>query len=101
MGLGPTPDNMNKCCLHTEFSSHEGTRSEFNPGKAVIKLGIDVHQEFYVAVCQEGGGKPKPAQRFKKDAFLSWAALLFLTSSSLHSRWQLSGVLATSFFPAR
>lgn len=74
-GLGPTPDNMNKC-LHTELSSHEGTRSEFNPGKAVIKLGIDVHQEFYVVVLQEGGGNPKPAQRFKKEAFLSWTAKL-------------------------
>jgi transposase len=67
---------MNKCCLHTELSSHEGTRSEFNPGKAVIKLGIDVHQEFYVVVVQEGGGNPRPAQRFAKDAFLSWAARL-------------------------
>jgi transposase len=66
---------MNKC-LHTELSSHEGTRSEFNPGKAVIKLGIDVHQEFYVVVCQEGGGNPKPAQRFKKEAFLCWVAKL-------------------------
>jgi hypothetical protein len=72
-GLGPTPDNMNKC-LHTELSSHEGTRSEFNPGKRTIKLGIDVYQEFYVVVCQEGGSNPKPAQRFKKEAFLSWAA---------------------------
>src|SRR6266513_3221621 len=74
-GLEPTPDNMNKC-LHTELSSHEGTRSEFNPGKAVIKLGIDVHQDFYVVVMQEGGGNPKPAQRFKKEAFLCWAAKL-------------------------
>jgi hypothetical protein len=61
---------------NTELSSHEGTRSEFNPGKAVIKLGIDVHQEFYVVVVQEGGGNPKPAQRFRKGAFLSWAARL-------------------------
>ena len=74
-GLGPTPDNMNSI-NDTELSSHEGTRSEFNPGKAVIKLGIDVHQEFYVVVCQEGGGNPKPAQRLKKEAFLSWAAKL-------------------------
>jgi hypothetical protein len=66
---------MNKC-LHTELSSHEGTRSEFNPSKAVIKLGIDVHQEFYVVVCQEGGSNPKPAQRFKKEAFLHWVAKL-------------------------
>src|SRR6266404_4786812 len=60
----------------SELSSLEETRPEFNPGKTVIKLGIDVHQEFYVVVCQEGGGNPKPAQRFKKGAFLSWAAKL-------------------------
>jgi hypothetical protein len=56
---------MNKC-LHTELSSPEETRPEFNPGKAAIKLGIDVHQGFYVVVLQEGGTNPKPAQRFKK-----------------------------------
>ena len=39
-----------------ELSSHEGTRSEFNPGKRLIKLGIDVHQEFYVVVLQEATG---------------------------------------------
>ena len=66
---------MNKC-LHTELSSHEGTRSEFNPGKTVIKLGIDMHQEHYVVVVQEGGSNPKPAQRFKPGAFLCWAAKL-------------------------
>ncbi len=75
-GLGPTPDNMNSINNNTELSSHEGTRSEFNLSKMVIKLGIDVHQEFYVVVCQEGGSNPKPAQRFKKEAFLCWVAKL-------------------------
>jgi transposase len=42
----------------------------------VIKLGIDVHQDFYVVVMQEGGGNPKPPQRFVKEAFLYWAAKL-------------------------
>ena len=58
------------------MSSHEGTRCEFNRGKVVIKLGIDVHQDFYVVVMQEGGSNPKPAQRFKKEAFVLWAARL-------------------------
>ncbi len=60
MGLGPTPDNMNKC-LHIELSSHEETRCQFNGGTGLIKfavgrirlhggLGIDVHQNFYVVV---------------------------------------------------
>jgi len=80
-GLEPTPDNMNKC-LHTELSSHEGTRSEFNLSKEVIKLGIDVHQDFYVVVVQEGGGNCKPAQRFRKEAFLCWVAKLKRSSEA-------------------
>lgn len=60
----------------SELSSLEETRSEFNPGKTAIKLGIDVHQHFYVVVCQAGGSNPKPAQRFPKEAFLGWAAKL-------------------------
>ena len=90
-GMGPTPDNMNKC-LHTELSSHEGTRSEFNPSKAVIKLGIDVHQEHYVVVVQEGGGNPKPAQRFKKEAFLCWVAKLKQKSGAeIHAVYEACG----------
>src|SRR6266446_6078620 len=67
---------MNKCHLNTELSSLEGTRPEFNRSKAIIKLGIDVHQDYYVVVKQEGGTNPKPAQRFGKEAFLLWAAKL-------------------------
>jgi transposase len=44
--------------------------------KADIKLGIDVHQHFYVVVIQVGGSNPKPPQRFYKHAFLHWAAKL-------------------------
>jgi transposase len=66
---------MNKC-LHTELSSLEETRSQFNGSKEAIKLGIDVHQGFYVVVCQVGGMSPKPAQRMSKEAFLAWAARL-------------------------
>src|SRR6267142_2545321 len=90
-GMGPTPDNMNKCCLHTELSSHEGTRSEFNPGKGAIKLGIDVHQEHYVVVVQEGGCNPKPAQRFKKEAFLCWAAKLKSRGGEVHAVYEACG----------
>jgi len=43
-----------------ELSSHEGTRCQFNGGRCAIKLGIDVHQDFYVVVEQEAGAIPKP-----------------------------------------
>src|SRR6266481_7136928 len=61
---------------NNELSSLEETRCQFNGGKAVIKLGIDVHQDFYVVVMQEGGANPKPPQRVSKEAFLHWAARL-------------------------
>jgi transposase len=78
--------------MKVELSSHEGTRSEFNPSKTVIKLGIDVHQEFYVVVLQEGGGNPKPAQRFKKEAFLRWVAQLKQKSGAqIHAVYEACG----------
>ena len=43
---------------NTELSSHEGTRCQFNGGPGAIKLGIDVHQDFYVVVEQVDGGNP-------------------------------------------
>ena len=67
---------MNKCHLNTELSSLEGTRSVFNRSTGAIKLGIDLHQDYYVVVKQEGGTNPKPAQRFRKEAFVHWVAKL-------------------------
>jgi transposase len=77
---------------NTELSSPEETRLEFNPGKAAIKLGIDVHQEFYVVAMQVGGTQPKPAQRFRKEAFLRWAAKLARTHRGpLHAVYEACG----------
>ena len=66
--------------MNIELYSLEGTRCQFNGGTGAIKsavgrmrpvcaLGIDVHQDFYVVVMQEGGSNPKPPQRFSKQAF--------------------------------
>jgi hypothetical protein len=63
---------------HTELSSHEGTRCQFNGGTGAVNsaegrigphvgLGIDVHQDSYVVVMQVGGANPKPPQRFQMD----------------------------------
>ena len=76
---------------NTELSSNEGTRPEFNPSKACIKLGIDVHQDFYVVVKQLGGSNPKPAQRFKKEVFLLWAAKLKSQGSEVYAVYEACG----------
>src|SRR5438876_9882429 len=83
---------MNKCHSNTELSSHEGTRSQFNGGKCAIKLGIDVHQDFYVVVEQVDGTNPKPPQRFPKRAFLRWAARLKEnTGAEVHAAYEACG----------
>src|SRR4029077_3931209 len=76
----------------TESSSLEETRSQFNGSTGVIKLGIDVHQHFYMVVMQEGGTNPKPPQRFSKEAFLHWAAKLSRqTGAQIHAVYEACG----------
>ena len=77
---------------NTELSSHEETRRQFNGGPGAIKLGIDVHQDFYVVVEQVGGSNPKPPQRFQKEAFLHWAARLKQKSGAqVHGVYEACG----------
>lgn len=56
-----------------------------------IKLGIDVHQDFYVVAMQVGQSTPKPAQRFKPEAFLRWAGKLVGTGASVHAVYEACG----------
>ncbi len=78
---------------NTELSSLEGTRGQFNGRPGTIKLGIDVHQSFYVVVVQEGGSNPKPPQRFPKEAFLLWAERLRAKhpEAALHAVYEACG----------
>jgi transposase len=77
---------------NTELSSHEETRCQFNGRRCAIKLGIDVHQDFYVVVEQVGGSNPKPPQRFRKEAFLHWAGRLKQKSGAeVHAVYEACG----------
>jgi transposase len=76
---------------NTELSSHEETRCQFNGGKCAIKLGVDVHQDFYVVVEQVGGTNPKPPQRFHKEAFLFWAAKLKQSGVDVYAVYEACG----------
>jgi transposase len=74
-----------------ELSSPEETRWQFNDSTGVIKLGIDVHQDFYTVVTQMGGSNPKPPQRFSKEAFLHWAAKLKREGGEVHAVYEACG----------
>jgi transposase len=77
--------------INTELSSPEGTRCQFNGSTGVIKLGIDVHQQFYTVVMQEGGSNPKPPQRFGKEAFVHWASKLKNRANEVHAVYEACG----------
>src|SRR5947207_6691939 len=77
--------------INTELSSHEETRFEFNRSTGAIKLGIDVHQDFYVVVEQVEGGNPKLPQRFDKQAFLHWASKLKQRGAEVHAVYEACG----------
>ena len=79
--------------IKVESSSLEETRGQFSGRTGAIKLGIDVHQAFYVVVLEEGGANPRPAQRFKKEAFLSWAGRLKQKSGAaqIHAVYEACG----------
>src|SRR6266496_6319359 len=83
---------MNKCHSNTELSSLEETRSQFNGGPGAIKLGIDVHQDFYVVVEQVDGTNPKPPQRFQKAAFLHWATKLKSQAREVYAVYEACGL---------
>jgi len=76
---------------NTELSSLEETRRQFNGGRCAIKMGVDVHQDFYVVVEQVGGTNPKPPQRFHKQAFLHWAAKLKQSGTEVHAVYEACG----------
>ena len=82
---------MNSVITNTRLSSLEGTRGQFNGSRASIKLGIDVHQDYYVVVKQEDGTNPKPAQRFRKETFLHWAAKLQREGGEIHAVYEACG----------
>ena len=82
---------MNKCHSNTELSSHEETRCQLNGGTGAIKLGIDVHQDFYVVVEQVGATNPKPPQRFQKQAFVHWAAQLKSQATEVYAVYEACG----------
>lgn len=82
---------MNSVITNTELSSLEETRCQFNGGKADIKLGIDVHQDFYVVAEQMDGSNPKPPQRFQKQAFLHWVAKLARSGAEVYAVYEACG----------
>jgi len=60
--------------MGNEAASTAGSAATGGRSHRVIKLGIDVHLDRYVAVRLIDGGAPQAAQRFGPAEFMSWVA---------------------------
>ena len=83
--------DLHPAIMNIELYSLEETRCQFNGTKADIKLGIDVHQEFYVVVMQQGGSNPKPPQRLHKEALRHWVAKLRSQGREIYAVYEACG----------
>lgn len=58
---------------------------------AAIKLGVDIHQEFYVVVAQEGHTTPKPARRLRPAEFVPWVERLLTRGHAVFVVYEACG----------
>jgi transposase len=76
---------------------HEGAASlkaavgKVKPGAAVIKIGLDVHALFYVAVAQYDQLLPKAARRLRPTEFVPWVESLLRCGHNVHVVYEACG----------
>ena len=61
---------------HAGAVSPEDVGTEPNRTGPVIKIGLDVHALFYVAVVQHDHATPGAPRRFAPEAFMPWVRSL-------------------------
>lgn len=71
-------------------SSPEAAGLDSNNLRPVIKIGLDVHQHFYVAVLQQDHALPRAPRRFSPEAFVPWVRSL-LPGTEVHVVYEACG----------
>jgi len=72
--------------MNTQHNNSHGRREQVSASKATkIKLGIDVHADFYVVVRQVDGQHPQPPQKVTPTEFLDWARRQLLVAVTVRS----------------
>ena len=64
---------------HAGAVSPEAVGTEPNRTGPVIKIGLDVHASFYVAVAQHDHATPGAPRRFAPAAFVPWLSSLLVS----------------------
>jgi transposase len=66
-----------------------GTQHDLAP--AAIKLGVDIHQEWFVVVAQEGHVLPKPARRLRPAELVPWVERLLARGHAVFVVYEACG----------
>jgi len=73
----------------TQHNNSHDRREQVSASQAIpIKLGIDVHADFYVVVRQVDGQHPQPPQKFTATEFLDWARRQCALAVAVHSCYE-------------
>ena len=80
-----------------EIHHHAGAASrgvagvESDPTRPLVKIGVDVHAQFFVAVVQQENATPRAPQRLAPDAFVPWARSLLSAGNEVHVVYESCG----------
>jgi transposase len=69
---------------HVGAGSPELVVGQTTKSRTLIKIGLDVHSQFYVAVTQQDHATPGAPRRFLPEAFVPWVRTLLKAGHQVH-----------------
>jgi len=83
---------MNKTIVHHEGAAAltaAGHHTKTRP--ATVKLGVDIHSQFYVVAAQYDHAAIKPPRRFAPEQFVPWVETLLRAGHEVHIVYEACG----------
>ncbi|MBE7493931.1 MAG: IS110 family transposase [Verrucomicrobiaceae bacterium] len=76
---------------HVGAASPEAAGFQANRTRPVIKIGLDVHALFYMAVAQHDHATPGAPRRFTPEQFVPWVSSLITAGHEVHVVYESCG----------
>lgn len=76
---------------HVGAASLKAVGIDSQPKRPLVKIGVDVHAAFFVAVLQQDHATPRAPQRLAPEAFVPWARSLVAAGNEVHVVYEACG----------
>lgn len=76
---------------HAGAATPVGAGIDFQPKRPLVKIGVDVHLAFFVAVAQQDHATPGAPRRFTPEAFVPWVRSLLAAGREVHVVYEACG----------